>query len=527
MENPSRENDDKVTYFQEVTGVADVGLSTQILEAHGWDLDAAVSSMTEPTGSTDREPANEFPSENHVHHSWGSGVADLSGLSPSSRMGEDQREGFGPAGGRNQDSVQDYERFQSAEERIPLRDYDGYRDYDDDRDRMVRYAQPGPGIVWRVVTLPFSIIRGSYNLMYGAVGLGMWAAGGMLSYSLGALGLLAAGDRRQASRALLPVATGAAEASHFVTNFEREYGERHPVFESMSFIDALRKAGQQFKFLFVYLHSPDHANTPAFCEATLCSEAVVQFVNENFVVWGGDVRTSEGFQMSNTFKASTFPFCAVATASSNQRIALLQQVEGPRTASELLAILQRVVDEQGSVLVASRVEEEERQYNRRIREEQDAAYQAALREDQERERRRREEAERAAKEAEEVERKRLDEEEAAARAEREAAERVLALERRRQQKASSLGVEPEKGPDVTHVLLRLPNGERKDRRFYSHENIQKVYDYVDSLGFFDPGKYNLVSNFPRTVYGPDKLTSSLKDAGLHPQASLFVQLNDT
>jgi FAS-associated factor 2 len=58
------------------------------------------------------------------------------------------------------------------------------------------------------------------------------------------------------------------------------------------------------------------------------------------------------------------------------------QVEGPRTASELLAILHRVVDEQGSVLVASRVEEEERQLNRRLREEQDVAYQAALRADQ-------------------------------------------------------------------------------------------------------------------------------------------------
>lgn len=77
------------------------------------------------------------------------------------------------------------------------------------------------------------------------------------------------------------------------------------------------------------------------------------------------------------------------------------------------------------------------------------------------------------------------------------------------------------------VLLRLPNGERKDRRFHSHENIQKVYDYVDSLGFFDVGNFNLVSNFPRIVYGPDKLGSSLKDAGLHPQASLFVQVNDT
>ena len=49
---------------------------------------------------------------------------------------------------------------------------------------------------------------------------------------------------------------------------------------------------------------------------------------------------------------------------------------------ELVNTLQRVVEEQGAVLVASRVEEEERQLNRRLREEQDAAYQVALQADQ-------------------------------------------------------------------------------------------------------------------------------------------------
>jgi hypothetical protein len=57
-------------------------------------------------------------------------------------------------------------------------------------------------------------------------------------------------------------------------------------------------------------------------------------------------------------------------------------VEGPRSAAELVSILQRVVQEQGVALVAARVEEEERQLNRRLREEQDAAYQAALQADQ-------------------------------------------------------------------------------------------------------------------------------------------------
>lgn len=73
--------------------------------------------------------------------------------------------------------------------------------------------------------------------------------------------------------------------------------------------------------------------------------------------------------------------------------------------------------------------------------------------------------------------------------------------------------------------MRFPTGERKERRFHSTATIQTVYDYVDSLGCLDVESYSLVSNFPRVVYGSEKLSLSLKEAGLHPQASLFVELN--
>ena len=78
--------------------------------------------------------------------------------------------------------------------------------------------------------------------------------------------------------------------------------------------------------LFVYLHSPDHPDVPGFCSGCLCSDLVAEFVNTNFVCWGGSVRRSEGFKMSNSLKASRFPFCAVVMAAANNRIALLQQV---------------------------------------------------------------------------------------------------------------------------------------------------------------------------------------------------------
>ena len=58
------------------------------------------------------------------------------------------------------------------------------------------------------------------------------------------------------------------------------------------------------------------------------------------------------------------------------------QVEGPKTAEEMLVILQRVLEESSPVLVSARLDAEERRNNMRLREEQDAAYRAALEADQ-------------------------------------------------------------------------------------------------------------------------------------------------
>jgi FAS-associated factor 2 len=58
------------------------------------------------------------------------------------------------------------------------------------------------------------------------------------------------------------------------------------------------------------------------------------------------------------------------------------QVEGPKSPEEMLVALQRVLEESSPVLVAARLDAEERRNNARLREEQDAAYRAALEADQ-------------------------------------------------------------------------------------------------------------------------------------------------
>lgn len=75
------------------------------------------------------------------------------------------------------------------------------------------------------------------------------------------------------------------------------------------------------------------------------------------------------------------------------------------------------------------------------------------------------------------------------------------------------------------VAFRLPNGERRERRFKSTTKLRALFDYVESVGTVGTENFSLVSNFPRKVYGNDNLEVTIEEAGLHPSSSLFVQVD--
>lgn len=77
---------------------------------------------------------------------------------------------------------------------------------------------------------------------------------------------------------------------------------------------------------------------------------------------------------------------------------------------------------------------------------------------------------------------------------------------------------------VSQILIRFPNGERRECSFSVMDKLQSVYKYIDSLGIAEVGSYRLISSFPRRVYGAEEMGMALKDAGLHPRASLFLDL---
>lgn len=147
----------------------------------------------------------------------------------------------------------------------------------------------------------------------------------------------------------------------------------------------------------------------------------------------------------------------------------------------------------------------------------------------------------AAAEAEAAERAQREAEEAAA---AEAAAAAQALRELLDSKRARLPPEPS-GAGSVQVVVRLPTGSRKGRRFLPSDPLQAVFDYVDvecagagageaqeqqgaaaggeaSGCGVKPGSYRLVTQFPRKVLTEDT-TSSLQDAGISTDTALFIE----
>ncbi|XP_068643775.1 plant UBX domain-containing protein 10-like [Aristolochia californica] len=364
------------------------------------------------------------------------------------------------------------------------------------------------GLVRRIVNLPLSIAGGVSR----AVGQGISQIG--------------TGRREHRVYFQPPHEVSVApEDWFFHKSYEEEYGFSHPFFYACRFAEALKIAEEEKKLLFVYLHSPEHPYTPPFCSETLGSDLVVQFLDSNFVSWGAIPSRGEGLQMTSALRAFSFPFCAVLAPVSGGSIAVLQQVEGPVSPAELVEILQRTTEEQGLAFRTPRATEDERiKANRQLRQEQDAAYNAALQIDKERGRLQDlaiEEAPVNRKTAAVRTKKDIDMPNRNVAATKQTGSKVKEAITVSHNKTATT---PGKNSMVTQIQIRFPDGERKEQSFICTDNIQSVYRYIDSLNKPGIGSYRLIFNFPRKVYGFDQLGMTLKDAGLHPSATLFLEL---
>lgn len=316
----------------------------------------------------------------------------------------------------------------------------------------------------------------------------------------------------------------APEEWAFHDNFEQQYDNKHPFFYACRFNEAMKLAEQDKKFVFMYLHSVDHPFANVFCKETLCSELVTQFLDVNFVCWGALTDRGEGLQMVSKLRPTSFPCCVVISPAPNDSMIVLQQLEGPLSPTELVEILQTTLEEQGLAFGSDKAKRDEKiRADRKLREEQDAAYLEALKIDKEKERIKSLPSRERAQKPVETQNTRNYE---------KLRNNPVNVSKFRENNKGNGSTREKNGKGITssgnatqvaQILIRFPNGERREHTFLCTDKIQSIFSYIDSLGLSGIENYRLISNFPRRVYGVDQMRMTLKDVGLYPKASLFLE----
>ncbi|XP_071723553.1 plant UBX domain-containing protein 8 isoform X2 [Rutidosis leptorrhynchoides] len=162
---------------------------------------------------------------------------------------------------------------------------------------------------------------------------------------------------------------------------------------------------------------------------------------------------------------------------------------------------------------------------RMLKEQQDNEYMSALQADREREIKAQEEAEarqlaeEAAMHAALEEERRKDEES------RRKFEEEQELERQLAAKEASLPQEPSSDDESAMTLLvKMPDGSRRGRRFLKSDKLQSLFDFIDIGRTVKPGTYRLVRPYPTRAFSDRDGGLTLNELGLtSKQEALFLE----
>jgi len=196
---------------------------------------------------------------------------------------------------------------------------------------------------------------------------------------------------------------------------------------------------------------------------------------------------------------------------------VLDMSQGLKSDDELFLQMLQLQENQGPVLQNLKeqhlLREEKAREARDLKQEQEEAFLVSLQQDMQKEKQKQEE-----EELRQIEQQFLQQAEDERRAEEEA------RKQEKLQKKNILPPEPEKGPNVAHIVFRFPTDKKLERRFRAEDTVQVLFDFVDSSidqSGFNAEHYVLCTSFPRRVLLDPNVT--LKETGLLPQVLLHVQ----
>jgi FAS-associated factor 2 len=297
------------------------------------------------------------------------------------------------------------------------------------------------------------------------------------------------------------------EASQrFKKEYENSYGPLHLNIFNGTFNGACSAAQTELKPLLVYLESSEHDDAAVFNQKILCDSALIQLLNDKFIVWAASSSTFEGSKVSDKLHVAGFPFVGVYTFVHNRLNSLLK-LERLYSLDLTLKKIRAAGKAAEASLFQIKKEREAQLATQRLKQEQDRAFFESLRIDQQKEQQKKREEEKSKVKEEELFRE----------------NNLLAQARTRN--LIKLPEEPEQHtPGAIELRIHFPNGSSSSRRFNESDKILHVYHFAAGE-LIEDGKcliknFSLCSSFPKKTF-EDK-SQTLKEVGFTPRMSLYL-----
>lgn len=333
--------------------------------------------------------------------------------------------------------------------------------------------------------------------------------------------------------------------------FEEAYGPTQLKFFEGGFTQAFNLAKSEIKFLVVIILSDEHDLTASFSRQVLYDSRVVELLNrKDTILWLGNVENSEGLQVADALKCTSFPFTQlIAPFPKNQNsLALVMKtlitIQGETDPMKFISTIEEKMEAHTPVITSLNIEKQRSEDEKRLRQCQDDAYQQSLAIDRERERVAREEAQRVAEQkarehAECEERQRAAETKQQLKEAKKQQEQIW-----RKWKASQIKPEFDSATEkAARISIRMPSGERIVRKFSGNQTIDDIYAFVECYDLIKDGTvvpepsespspdyvheytFQLASTLPRQVIPADVGIKISDNKMLWPSASLVVEVD--
>lgn len=118
-----------------------------------------------------------------------------------------------------------------------------------------------------------------------------------------------------------------------------------PPFFQGSYTQALFMATNRAKFLFVYLAHPSSENSVGMFENIVTAPEFTAFFNDPaFIIWGGDLTSSESYQLANSLNVTKFPFLGLMCLTRTTTMMPLGPVKSVPKISLILKVQGRIND---------------------------------------------------------------------------------------------------------------------------------------------------------------------------------------